>query len=248
MNGESGNDLWLAARLVELVDALTTDVDTAEYSNTLSADFAELLSPAEIGLLIADDSGAPEVTGASSERARRLLSYELKHGGPSVACFRTGQPLINQVLAPSDRRWPRFSPAGHAAGIRMVSVLPMRRHREIIGSVSVFDARERRLVEPTLAPARALADAAAVGILQGRALRRSVRTAEQLQVALNRRVLIEQAKGMIAAQIDVTPDTAFELLRAYCRTNRRRVDEVAREIIDRKLPGARLVGRPDTGC
>ena len=188
-------ELWLAATLVELADSRDADFDETTYSGRLALHLAQLLAPAEVGVLIGDAS-ALKAAAASTERARRLVSFEASHGeGPDTACYSSGQPVLNESLTMADGRWPRFAAAARAAGFGIVSSLPIRRHHETVGVISVARTGEHPLDATETSLAQILAEAAAIAVLQQRALRRSTQTAAQLRHALDSRVLIEQAKG-----------------------------------------------------
>lgn len=235
-------EIWLAATMVGLADTGDADFDEAAYSRGLAARLAELVCPAEVAVLIVDAGGHLTVMAASSDRASELASFEVLHTeGPCTRSRRTGRPALNESLRPGDPPWPRFAAAARGAGFGLVSSFPMRRHDETIGAVGVLSDGEHPLASQESSLARILAEAAAVAILQQRALRRSVQTSEQLQHALSSRVLIEQAKGAVAARLAITPPMAFELLRAYARQRNRLLVEVATETIGGDLPVRDLV-------
>lgn len=237
-------ELWMAATLVELADTSQAGFDETTYSRGLAARLAELLAPAEIAVLLADGTGGLRVAAASAEPARRLASLEADWGdGPATACFRSGRP-VPDVLITASTRWPRFAAAARTAGLGGVFTVPLRRHDETIGVVSVLQAGEHPLDQTRADLARMLTEAAAVAILQQRELRRNARLAEQLRRALDSRVLIEQAKGAVAARLGITPEAAFGLLRGYARRHNRLLDEVAAETIGGGLTAAELVTMP----
>jgi hypothetical protein len=91
--------------------------------------------------------------------------------------------------------------------------------------------------------AQAMAEMAAIGLIQERVLRERNLLTGQLQAALNSRVIIEQAKGMLAEYLTTTVDDAFELLRSYARDFNRKLSEVAMDVVDRKIPGTALARR-----
>jgi GAF domain-containing protein len=235
-------ELWLATTLVELADTRDPDFDEAAYSCSLAMRLAELLAPAEIAVLIADDASRLEEAAASTVRAHYLASFEARHGeGPGTDCYRTGRSVLNEPLTRASARWPRFEEAARGAGFGIVSALPMRRHDETIGVVSALGAGEHPFDTAAIGLAQVLAEAAAIAILQQRVLRRSARTAEQLQGALDSRVLIEQAKGAMAARLGIMPEAAFGLLRAFARQHNRTLAEVAGETIRGELPAHEVV-------
>jgi AmiR/NasT family two-component response regulator len=88
-----------------------------------------------------------------------------------------------------------------------------------------------------------MADVATIGILQERAIQRAEILAEQLQAALNSRVVIEQAKGLLAAVGDLTMDAAFVQLRAHARNHNRRLSELAVDLIERRITGEEILRR-----
>jgi len=211
-------ELWVAATLVELADIRETDFDEAAHSRLLAARLAELLAPAETAVLLADSASRLRVVAASTEGAYRLMSLEASRG-PAAACYRSGRP----------------GPGGSG-----VWFLPMRRHDETVGVAGVL-ADLDTLDASAASLAQILAEAAAVAVLQQRELRRSARAAEQLQHALDSRVLVEQAKGAVAARLGITPNAAFGLLRDFARRRSRPLTEVAAGTIRGELPAAELV-------
>ncbi|HEX5120799.1 MAG TPA: GAF and ANTAR domain-containing protein [Pseudonocardiaceae bacterium] len=242
-------ETWLAATLVELADtSVIVDFDDSAYGLVLVAHLTELLDHAEIGLIILDPAGAPQVAAASTPRARQVLSSELDaDDGPCVSCYRGGQRQLNLDIGTAATRWPRFASVARGVGFRTATTLPMRRRCDVIGAVGILDAGHRPLAEPDLSLAQMLAEAATVGLSQRRMLLASNRAAAQLQHALDSRVVIEQAKGMLAAWLGITPGAAFALLRDYSRGHNRRLAEVADDVIRRALAAPELLAAVRSG-
>jgi len=146
---------------------------------------------------------------------------------------------LGQLLAPAEIDVLSADSGGRLPGVAAttgpVTSLPVRRHDSTVGVIRITAADGQRLGEAELSLAQLLAEAAAVAILQQRALTQSARTAEHLQRALDSRVLIEQAKGVLAARLDVTPETAFVLLRNFARGHNRPLDDVAGEAVRGEL-------------
>ncbi len=240
-------ELWLAATLVELADSPDADFGETTYSDRLALRLAQLLAPAEVGVLIGDAS-ALKTAAASTERAHRLVSFEAAHGeGPGTACYNSGQPVFNQSLIVAGGRWPQFAAAARVAGFEIVSSLPIRRHHETEGVINVLGTGEHPLGATETSLAQILAEAAAIAVLQQRALRQSIQTTAQLQRALDSRVLIEQAKGAVAARLGITPEAAYGLLRGFARRHSRLLTEVAGKTISGELPAHELVAAHETG-
>lgn len=242
-------EAWMLVTMAQLAEAPGTGSGGTGYACVLTARLTELLTPAEVGLLFADGTGRLEVAEeGSSERVSALVSMQAVSGeGPCTDSHRTGQPVLNEVIATSGRRWPSFAPAASAAGFGIVSALPLRRHGQGIGVICVAAPGMQRLSVADARLAQVLATTAAVTVSQEREFQRSVLTARELQRALDSRVLIEQAKGAAAARLGVTPDRAFELLRVYARRSGRRLAEVAAEVIGNRLPVHDLVAAYQAG-
>lgn len=240
---------WLAATMVALADTGGAGFNEAAYATSFAFRLAELLSPAEVGVFLAVGIGHPVVTTGSSERAAGLALLEAQGAaGPSGDCCDTGRAAGNQSIAAAVPRWPEFAAAAIAVGLKTVSSLPMRHLDETVGAVTALSTGGRPLTAAKIDLAALLTEAAAISILQRRALQRSIQTSVQLQQALDSRVVIEQAKGAVAAWLETTPGDAFELLRGYSRRNSRRLAEVAADVIRGAIPAYDLTvtGKPAT--
>jgi len=223
----------LAKTFVDLADTLVDDFDVLDLLHMLTTECVKLLGAAAAGLLLADERGHLRVTVASSERARLLDLFQIQNDeGPCLECYRTGEPISAEPLDDGHPRWPRFAAAARAEGFTAVLALPMRLRGEVIGALNVFgDSDSAPIGERVIPIAQALADVSTIAILQERLLRNRELLAEQLQMALNSRVTIEQAKGVLAAVLDVGTEEAFDLLRARARDSRRRLVEVAEDVV-----------------
>src|SRR5438105_6417695 len=177
---------------------------------------------------------------------RVLELFEIQsQEGPCLDCYRTGQAVLNEDLSSSQGRWPRFAGEALAAGFRTVHALPMRLRGTIIGSVNLFHVEPGDMRPADIDAAQALADVATIAILQYRAAIESQLVNEQLNHALNSRVVIEQAKGMVAEQDGVDMEHAFSLLRNHARSHNLRLADVAAAVIDGTLVASALK-RPAT--
>jgi GAF domain-containing protein len=233
-------EVQLADVFVEMADTLVDDFDVIDFLHVLAERCVQLLGVSAAGLLLTDLQGALQVVAASSERTRLLELFQLQTDqGPCVDCFRTGQPVSVTDL-PSAGRWPRFTAAAAEAGFAAVHALPMRLRDEVIGALNLFDANPGPLGRGTLRIGQALTDVATIGLLQQRAIHRRDVLAEQLQTALNSRILIEQAKGVLAERHHLDLHEAFTLLRRGARSHNRRLSDLAQAIVDgtEQLPPA----------
>jgi GAF domain-containing protein len=192
------------------------------------------------GMMLADESGTLRVVASSNEQTRMLELFEIQsQEGPCSDCYRTGQPIIEDDLEHGER-WPRFREEALGAGFRAALAVPMSLRQDIIGALNLFRTTPGGLDEQDLAACRALADVATIGLIQERALREARLLADQLQVALNSRVVIEQAKGILAGLAAVDMDTAFRLLRGYARSQNLLLVDVARDLISGRLTPSAL--------
>jgi GAF domain-containing protein len=223
----------LAEAFVEIADTLVDDFDVHDLLHVLSRRCVDLLGVAEAGLLLADERGLLRVAVASSERARLMDLFQIQNDeGPCLDCYRSGEAVVGEHLTDTDPRWPRFAGAAVAEGFGSVLALPLRLRGQVIGALNLFaDAERPPIAESTVPIAQSMADVATIVILQDRLARNRELLAEQLQIALNSRVMIEQAKGVIAARHDVGMEEAFERLRTQARRSRRRLVDVAEEMV-----------------
>jgi GAF domain-containing protein len=237
----------LARTLVELADTLVDDFDVVELLTLLADRCVEVLDVAAAGLMLAAPEGDLRVVASSSEEMRLVELFELQsQEGPCPDCYRTGEPIVSENLALQGTNWPRFGPVALGAGFRSVHALPMRLRGLTIGALNLFRAEEGPLDEADVIAAQALADVATIGILQHRAAMQAHVVVDQLSHALNSRIMIEQAKGMLAERAGLDMGDAFSWLRNHARSHNLLLADVAQSVIDGTVvPDAlRQVGCP----
>ena len=222
----------LSETFVELTDTMVADFDIIDFLHVLTRRSVELLNVSAAGLLLADPRGELRVVAASSEAARLLELFQLQSDqGPCLDCFRSGQPVSATDLG-ADQRWPRFADAAGQAGFSAVQALPMRLRDQVIGALNLFRGTVGDFDAGTVQVGQALADVATISLLHERSMRRRDTLNEQLQTALNSRVVIEQAKGKLAERLGVDVDQAFTLLRDQARNRNQRLSDLARAFVD----------------
>ena len=222
----------LGSVFVELADTLVTDFDVVDFMTVLAHRCVELLGAREAGVALADERGLLRSVASSHESAHLLELFELQNQeGPCLDCYRTGQPVLNQSLGPPDNTWPKFAAEARRLGFTMVHALPMRLRGQVIGAVNIFASNATALTPSQIEIGQALADVATVGLLQERSIREARLVNEQLQGALNSRIVIEQAKGMLAERRGIEMDAAFDLLRTYARNTNQKLSAVARSLL-----------------
>jgi transcriptional regulator with GAF, ATPase, and Fis domain len=223
----------LATTLVDLTDTLVADFDVVDFLHTLATRSVQLLDASAAGIMLADQRGGLRVMASSTEEARLLELYELQNDqGPCLDCFRSGLPVARGDLPAMRESWPVFTERMQELGFTSAQAIPMRLRSETIGALNLFRTEPGLLTEADLWIGQAMAQVATVGLIQERALAAKELLAEQLQAALSSRVLIEQAKGVLAERTGLQVDEAFHVMRRYARSHSRRLGEVASQIIE----------------
>ncbi len=221
----------LAELFVTLADTLAAGYDVVELLQTLAEECVSLLDVADAGILLADAHGRLQVMATSSHRGGRIEALQLgMNDGPCVEAFQSGEVVVIDDLATTDGRWLTFQQFTLKQGLRSVHAVPLRLRSTTIGALNLFREHPGQLNEDDAATARALADVATIGILHERAVRDQEVVTEQLQHALQSRVLIEQAKGVISQARNMPTEEAFEWLRDYARSHNVRLRDIAERI------------------
>ena len=228
----------LADAFVGLADSLVADYDVIDVLDRLVAYSVDLLAADAAGIMLVDPHGRLRVVASSSEESDWTELMQIQSDeGPCIDCVRTGRPVTITDLDTAAAHWPRFATALHERTspdrerFRSVHALPLRLRGTAIGGMNLFHTRPGPLPEADLRLGQALADIATIGILQERAIRRGEVLTEQLQNALNTRVVIEQAKGVLAQLGNVPMDVAFERLRRYARSHNTLLGATARQVV-----------------
>ena len=208
-----------ATAFVEIVDTLVGDFDVIDVLTTLTSRCVELLGAAAAGILLADSNGHLRVIGASTEQIQLLELFQIQNDeGPCFDCFHTGKIVLHSDLD-TGSPWPQFAAECTAAGYGSVCAVPLRLKSSVLGCVNLFMEGSGGLSDTDVVLAQALADVASIAIVQDQATRDAVIREGHLQHALDSRIVIEQAKGMIAESNRTDMDEAFARLRAHARNN-----------------------------
>ncbi|MEU6761019.1 GAF and ANTAR domain-containing protein [Streptomyces sp. NPDC046853] len=221
-----------------MADSLNGVFDVAAFLQSLAVRCVELLGVSAAGVLLADPQGELRLVASSGEHTWVLDLFALQQEqGPCLDCYRSGAAHTNIALGGLEATtvWPEFSTRARAAGYEMTQVLPLQQGDQMLGTLNLFQAKPRVLSPDEVALAQALADVAAIAIVQRRSLERSETERGQLQEALTSRVAIEQAKGVLAERWRCTVDDAFGALRRHARANRMRLAECARQVVAGEL-------------
>ena len=226
----------VSAAFVKIADTLVGDYDVLDLLYTLVEQSVELLDAAAAGLMLAGEDGALQVLASTSEESQLVEVLQQQSGaGPCVDCYTTGTPITIRDIAGTKDRWPEFKDAATSQGFRSVHAFPMRLHGRTIGAMNLFRTEVGELTAEDVAIGQALADVSTISLLQQRTIRESAVVNDQLQKALNSRILIEQAKGMVAHVENIDTNEAFQRLRSYARANNRNLHETAEAVLNRTL-------------
>ncbi|MEU8954176.1 GAF and ANTAR domain-containing protein [Streptomyces sp. NPDC048518] len=228
----------LLAAVIDAVDTLVDDFDLIDFLHTLCDRSAELLDVSAVGVMLEDPGGALQLIAASDEHTRLLELFALQHEqGPCVECRKSGRARLNiDLLSPVQTApFPVFAGRARDAGFRVTHALPMRLRDAVIGAMNLFDTRTQDLSAADARVAQSLADVATIAILQHRTIAHANQQRAQMHAALTSRIVIEQAKGILAERWGVGVDEAFDALRRYARSHQLGLSLLCRRLIDGQL-------------
>ncbi len=221
---------------MELADTLVDDFDVVDLLALLVDRSVELLDASAAGIVLVEAGGALPLMASTSEAIELVELFQVQNEeGPCLDCSRSGRPVVVEDLAAEIERWPRFVPFALDSGFRAAHALPMRLRGRILGALNLFRSEPGGLGGADITAGQALADVATIAVLQTRAVRDAHVVADQLEEALQSRVAIEQAKGMLAEQADIGTDEAFSRLRGHARQHRRLLADVAQDVVRGRL-------------
>jgi transcriptional regulator with GAF, ATPase, and Fis domain len=227
----------IAEAFVSLAGALATGYDVADLLSALTERCVHLLDVSAAGLLLSDGTGVLHLLSASSEASRELELFQIQRDqGPCRDCFHSGRPVTVPDLNVEAQRWPSFTPRALEAGFVSVHAVPMRLRDETLGALNLFGTSAGTLADSDLVLAQALADVASIALVQDKAVSDRAAVVVQLQAALSSRVVLEQAKGVVAHAGDLEVAEAFTVLRRYARDHNLRLTALAGAVVARRLP------------
>ena len=234
--GAMTRESLLVATLVELADNLVDNFDVIDVLTLLCDRAVKSVDVNAAGVMLTAPGGELQYLASSSDSMRILELFQIQaNEGPCVDCVRDGLPIINLELTSPDERWPRFAPRAIELGFHSVHCLPMRLRGRTIGALNLFRNEMGTLNDEDVIIAQGMADVSTIAILQHRSSLDATTLNDQLSRALNSRIIIEQAKGMVSESTQCTMDEAFERLRAHARNHNLGLTVVATSIVDGTL-------------
>jgi GAF domain-containing protein len=241
--GTAGPGIRVGTRETQLLEAFATLADTlvADYHlldllQTLVETCQSALDVDAAGLLLVDETGALDFAAATSEASSVVETIQVgAEQGPCIESFRTAAVVSVPDIEVGPEEWSEFRNSARESGFRSACAIPLRLRDATIGTLNLFRVDAGELNENDIRAAQALADVATIGILQERAIRERDEIRSQLQLALNSRVVIEQAKGVLAQTHGESMGEAFARLRSYARRNSRPLALVAQQLVERTI-------------
>ncbi len=238
----------LARTLVDLADTLAEGFDVTDHLRTLTRRSGKLVGVAAAGLVMAGPEGRLQLAAHTTNRALELARAGLRSSqGPGLGCLTTGRQVANVASDEIAARWPLYSQALAASKFCSVHAVPLRLRGEVLGAMTLLCRDQLALSAEQLEAGQALADAATIGLLQHRALRQRDVHVEQLQYALDSRIVIEQAKAALAQRCAIDVDTAFAVMRNYARSHHQKIHLVAQAVIDQTIAPNTLIAANKAG-
>lgn len=226
----------LLETFARLADTLVDDYDVVDLLQMLVDTCRDLLDTTAAGILLADARGELELIASTSEAGRLVEMMQLSaEAGPCIESVRSGRTVSVPEIADTGDEWRQFREAALDQGFRAMDALPLRLRDTTIGTLNLLRATPGAAPADDILVAQAFADVATIGILHERSIRESAVLSRQLQAALNSRIVIEQAKGVVSHTKGVSIDEAFTLMRAYARSNNMGLSLVAARLVDRSL-------------
>ncbi|MGW0231856.1 ANTAR domain-containing protein [Actinopolymorpha singaporensis] len=230
---------------VELAGTAASQDDTAAFLRLFAQRCVDLVDAAGATVMLADEHGRLSLAATSSPAVRLAEVTGLRVGsGPGPEAHALGRPVACPDLDSPPERWEAFATAARAEGYASAHAWPLRDRDEVLGAVELCRTRTGPYDEPDAELAAALAHVAAISLLRARRQQRADVLTQQLQQALDSRLVIEQAKGVLAERRSLGIDQAFVLLRGHARRHQMRLATLAGQVLDGTADGS-LLGHPD---
>jgi GAF domain-containing protein len=229
-------DVELADAFVLLADSLRAGHDVVDTMDILVQASIRFTSASQAGILLAGADGVLHVVASSSERTSDVEEAQLGFDeGPCLDCIQSGEPVEVSDLSQASERWPRFVASALQSGFNAVHASPLRLRDQTFGAMNLFSVGPDAFSDQDAALALALAQMATISLVQQRTIHTQGSVNDQLQQALDSRILIEQAKGVLAQRHGVPIDAAFSLLRTHARASSARLHDVADLVVRQGL-------------
>jgi GAF domain-containing protein len=224
----SQRDVELADAFVLLADSLRAGHDVIDTMDILVQASVHFTSATQAGILLTDSAGVLHVVASSNERTSDVEEAQLGFDeGPCIDCIQSGEPVEVSDLSAETDRWPQFVKLARSQGFGAVHASPLHLRGQTFGAMNLFSVGPDSFTDRDAALAMALTQVATISLVQQQTIQNQGTVNDQLQQALESRILIEQAKGVLAQRHGVPIDAAFSLLRTYARTSSSKLHDIA---------------------
>ena len=226
-------DQLIRDTFVDLADTLASDYDVGEFLQVLVQRCQDVMDVTTCGVLVEDPQGTLRLAAATSREMHQLEQAEIHlEDGPCFEAYRRVEPIVSHDLREERQRWPQVVDQALGMGLLAAYGFPLRLRGDCIGALNLYRDQAGALGEEDVRLAQAFADVTTIGILQERKVTRGKQRSQQLQHALDARVVVEQAKGILAERHGVSLNQAFEGLRRHARNNHIKVRDVCQDILN----------------
>jgi hypothetical protein len=226
----------VAAALVELANASVSNDDIVGLFTLLSTRAVEVLNIAAAGVLLVTPDGTLMAIGSSNHSAHLLDLFQIQiEQGPCLTCCKTGEQVVDTDLA-DDGPWPLFARAARNWGFGAVYALPLASRGVTMGAVNLFATTA--LSEANIDLGQALADIATLSLIQASPLRDAEVVARSLHDAMESRIALEQAKGMLAVRFSEDADAAFSRILGASESTGMPLGALAASVVNRTTDAA----------
>ncbi len=224
------NDVLLAV-LTRFADNLADRYDIADVLYALTDSTVEVLDATAAGVSLADEHDELQFVSANSEIAAEIeqVQQESKQG-PCHQAFTTGNEVVVDDIT-THAEWPLYRTAAANVGLHSVIGIPLTVRSRSLGALNIYSRAQRNWTHDDVARARVLANIATSYVLHASRLDEVQRINEQLQRALDSRIVIEQAKGLLAGEYGIGLESGFEILRHHARSNHATLHTVAEAVV-----------------
>ncbi len=215
--------------------ALLRPYEIGDVLYRLTDQVVEVLDIDGSGVCLAPNGGGLQLLSATDHHVAAIEDTQLTAGtGPILSAYETGEQVrVDDLVDAND--WPEFTRFAVDRGMRAVASLPMPVDERRIGALDLFRAEAHVWTDEEMQAAQGLANMASAYVLNHQALSESRTLAGQLQTALDSRIIVEQAKGLLAGRHGLTPNDAFGRLRQYARARGDRLHDVCRHVVEGTL-------------
>jgi GAF domain-containing protein len=225
----------LTRALSEFAQLLVREYEVSDALQDLVDGVTEVLGISGAGVSLLEGERLRFATAATDAIVLLERIQEETQNGPCVEAHQSGQPVLVTDLRDRPERWPALSEGAAEAGMLAVAGIPMRLNGTRLGALNLYHGATRDWSDEEITVSRLLADLATGYVANASRLDRLQHTAEQLQVALDSRLIIEQAKGLLAGERDISMEQAFEVLRGHARRNNASLRAVADAVVNLHL-------------